>query len=486
MLRNKNILLKIGINLILIVVIFLTRKVSFTDSILNYDETEWIYCLKKMIDNPIPIFGFDAHTTGPIAIYLLYPFYLISEQLNIYDLRIYGLIFLLIPFILFLRKNIQECVIYSFTYFTFLTIVNNDFFAYNTEWILIPLLFLLEDISKKITNKSILTKSVYILIIILLPLIKFQAILFSLYFYIYLFVIILKEKKYNETYKLILISITLSTLVLIFINNFINVFELKHFYIDRNVYYSKFMKWGKSSRDIFYIFRHELTNLFFLHIISIIITTFFLIKKNGIKIITKLTNEYILTFITLITIYIPKTNFTHYFQFLFFAFTILLAKQIIILIYQNRKTFKYIIFLFLICTIAIGFYNYNNTFEIKQEDTSYIDSKHLEKKIQNSTVFILGWFEAEPLYYRLRNKIQIEHPSAHTYFLKTFSEINKGIFYNKELNLVLKTLRSDLDYVVDPEGIIENINENKINSIIFKKYQMIEKFKKGYIYKKWK
>lgn len=483
--RNINIsdkTLKIGLNSVLIILIIITRSVSFNDAILNIDETEWIYCLKKMISNPIPTNGFDANTSGPIAIYLLYPLYLTSEKLYLADLRVYGLIFLLIPFFLFIKKKLFESITYSSIYFTFLIMLNKDFLAYNTEWVIIPFLFILEHVSS--THKSIYTKSIYILIILVLPLIKFQAILFSVFFYTDLFLKDLKNNKNKELLKTsfitaILIAITFSVLFYK-----VNIMEFKHYYIDRNMFYSKFMKWGKSNRDIFYIFRQQLSNLFLLQIIATIITTILLIKKFGIKIITTFSREYMLIIITLITIYIPKMNFTHYYQFLFFSLTILLAKKIITLVDSSKKNQTKIAVIFLIVLAGLIVNNAINPFTNINKDTSYSDSKQLEKTIQNSTVFILGCMEAEPLYYRLRNKINFKHTSAHTYFLKTFSEINKGKYYKKELNRVITTLNSDIDFIVDPEGIIGNLNENKINNIITNKYQKKDTFKKGFIYKK--
>ncbi len=474
--------MKMCLNCVLIILIVLTRSVSFNDSILNIDETEWIYCLKKMISNPIPTTGFDANTSGPIAIYLLYPLYLISEKLYLSDLRIYGLIFLLIPFFLFIKKKLFESITYSSIYFTFLIMLNKDFLAYNTEWVIIPFLFILEHLSS--THKSFYTKSIYILIILVLPLIKFQAILFSVFFYIDLFLKDYKNNKNKELLKTsyittILIAITFSIL---FYN--VNIMEFKHYYIDRNMFYSKFMQWGKSNRDIFYIFRQQLSNLFFLQIIATIITTILLMKKFGIKIITTFNREYILTIITLITIYIPKTNFTHYYQFLFFSLTILLAKKIIILADYSKKNQIKISIIFLIVLVGLGVNNAINPFTNKDKNTSFNNSKHLEKIKKNSNVFILGCIEAEPLYYRLRNKINFKHISAHTYFLKSFSEINRGKYYKKELNRVINTLNSDIDFIIDPEGIIGILNENKINKIISRKYQKKDAFMKGFIYEK--
>jgi len=435
-----------------------------------------------MIDNPIPTIGFDSNTSGPIAIYLLYPLHLVSEKLYLADLRIYGLMFLLIPFFLFIKKELVESIIYSCVYFTFLMISNQDFFAYNTEWLIIPLLFILDYLSKK--NNSLLTKSIYVLIILLLPLIKFQAILFSIFFYSGLIIKEFKNKQKKEIIQTTYLTLILSTVIISIIHHYVNITEFKHFYLDRNMYYSKFMKWGKSERDIFYVFRKQLSNLFFLQIIATGITTFFLIKKFGMKIIVSFKREYFLLTFTLITIYIPKTNFTHYYQFLFVSLTILLSKKIIVLSVGNKQNQNKFLAFFLIVLVGVCSYNTINPLIIRNTDTSYSDAKVIEKTIQNSSVFILGCSEAEPLYYRLRNKIHFKHVSAHTYFLKAFSGINKGKYYKKEIDRVITTLNADIDYIIDPEGVIASINENRINNMITQKFQKKDSFKKGFIYKK--
>lgn len=198
--------------------------------------------------------------------------------------------------------------------------------------------------------------------------------------------------------------------------------------------------------------------------------------------------EIFLLFISLLSIYLPKTNFTHYYQLLFFSFTILIS-NILIRIYvstENKRNFSKI---FITIGIFILIMNLNNKKNIQIINTDTY-SKNILSNINNKEkVFIFGWFKAEPLYYDLRKKITIVNPSANTYFLKVFNGIEKGYFYNKELNIVLKTLNSNLDYIIDPEDEIAILKENKINLIISDNFTKISTFQNGWIYKnkkKWK
>ena len=88
--------------IVLIIVIFVCRFDSFQEFLLNIDEAEWLYCLKRCVSNPNHFLGFYSHTTGPISIYLLTPFYFLSSKLSVVGLRLYGLLFMiLISFIVF-------------------------------------------------------------------------------------------------------------------------------------------------------------------------------------------------------------------------------------------------------------------------------------------------------------------------------------------------------------------------------------------------
>ena len=481
--------IKIGILFLNFFFILIVRKISYKNILLNYDEVEWIYCLQKMLQNPIPFKGFDSHTTGPLAIYLLSPFYIISKTLALSTLRIYGLIFLFSPFLLFFKKTLSEFIIWSTTYLCFLTLNNEDFLAYNTEWILIPLLFYIYDLIYSIINRPSRIKLFSIILLILvLPFIKFQAILYSLTFYTFLIFKLFARNRKKEIFISIIFSIFISFLFIFSISITTGFLDFKYYYLDRNIFYSKFMKWDKSTRDIFYIFRQQLTTLFYPFLFILFFIYALIFKIEGLKSIKKMNLEIFLLFISLLSIYLPKTNFTHYYQLLFFSFTILIS-NILIRIYvstENKRNFSKI---FITIGIFILIMNLNNKKNIQIINTDTY-SKNILSNINNKEkVFIFGWFKAEPLYYDLRKKITIVNPSANTYFLKVFNGIEKGYFYNKELNIVLKTLNSNLDYIIDPEDEIAILKENKINLIISDNFTKISTFQNGWIYKnkkKWK
>ena len=473
--------------LFLFSLIFSVRNISFQNFILNYDEAEWIYCLKKMISNPLPYKGFDSNTTGPIAIYILYPFSLISNSLSIISLRLYGLFFLILPFLIFLRKKRLSFLVYSLTYTSFLLIIKPDFLAYNTEWILIPFLFIIHELYLKLIHSKHKPNLIILsALIIILPFIKFQSILFSTLYTLIICYNLFKHNRRKELYFFLLMLFLILSSILLLEHISIGYSNFKYYFFDRNIHHNNLMRNEKSLRDIFYIYRHQLKNIFSIYFLIILILFFFVIyfKKYSIKTLF-LRYENLLLIVTLLTILIPKTNYTHYFQLLFLPLTIIISKLII----NSIKNFNYENYILILLYTIIFFFNSNNNlFNNKIEKLNFTEipnCDNLKSNLKtNSSIFIFGWFETLPIYYTLRNDFKFINPSGHTFYLKIFKNNPDHFYYNKELNTTIKTLNSKLDYVLDPEDEISIINDKKINFVLLKKYKIIGQFRKGKIYKR--
>lgn len=479
---------KILFTLILFSLIYSVRKISFQNFILNYDEAEWIYCLKKMISNPLPYRGFDSNTTGPIAIYLLYPLSLISNNLSIISLRLYGLFFLIIPFLIFLNKKRLYFAVNSLTYTSFLLIIKPDFLAYNTEWLLIPFLFIIHELYlKSIYSRDKPNLIILSALIIILPFIKFQSILFSTLYTLIICYNLFKHNRRKELYFFLLFLFIIFSSVLFLEHISIGYSNFKYYFFDRNMHHNNLMRGEKSLRDIFYIYRQQLKNIFSMYFLVILIIVFYLLcfKKYNIKTLL-FRYESLLLIVTLLTILIPKTNFTHYFQLLFIPLTIIISKLII----YSTNHFKYekynLVFLCVIIFLLISnnsLFNKNKIEKLNFTEIPNCDNLKSNLKTKSS-IFIFGWFKTLPIYYALRNDFEFINPSGHTFYLKIFKNNPNRFYYTKELNTTLKTLNSKLDYVLDPEGEILIINDKKINFILSNKYKIIGQFRKGKIYKR--
>ena len=85
----------------LTLLLFITRIISFREFSLDPDELEWLYDVRKCLVDPRPFVGFDAHTTGPFAIYFLTLIKLVTGFSQLYQLRLVSFFFFILPSLIF-------------------------------------------------------------------------------------------------------------------------------------------------------------------------------------------------------------------------------------------------------------------------------------------------------------------------------------------------------------------------------------------------
>lgn len=81
----------------LVTLIFLTRIIAFRENSLEPDEFEYLYAARKCLETPLPFQGFQTHTTGPFAIYILAFLKLITSFSKIYQLRLLSFFVFILP-----------------------------------------------------------------------------------------------------------------------------------------------------------------------------------------------------------------------------------------------------------------------------------------------------------------------------------------------------------------------------------------------------
>lgn len=470
--------------LLMVVSVFILRIDSFQDFLLNIDEAEWIYCVKRCVSNSIPFWGFDSHTTGPVSIYLLTPFYFLSSELSVVGLRIYGLLFMILfSFLVFNVLVKKQKLEYSLVFISFLFIRDKDFFAFNTEWMLIPFLFLFVCLSQMLFDSSFKFKLFLLALLnVLLPLIKFQSIL--IVFFIALFIIIKLCHKNNfqalKWYLFFNVLIFLVCLLLIQITTGLR--EFYYYYIERNLTYASTFA-TKPIKIIvieyFYLlFKHFSYHLFF--ICFLFFNLIFSKKKHFIYLIKALRFELLFTFVCLLTVFFPKNNFLHYYQFLFVPFTFIIVK---LLFLTDSFTFKNLIFLLSFFLIPFGISSTNklydkfitgssvNTLYYERVNTAGIHTI-LNSIPKKSSVFVFGWHKALPLYYYLRNSNLYTNSSGHTSFLIDLKE--NIIIYNKEKKNALSVLTHS-NVVVDAENVLDQLRDKEINAALKESFHLIKK-----------
>ena len=471
------------LSVILTVLVFVFRYDSFQDILLNIDEAEWIYCLKRCISNPIPFLGFDSHTTGPISIYLLAPIKLFNSDLSVVCLRAYGLSFMFILSLFVFNFLVAKYkFIYAIVFTSFLLIRDKDFYAFNTEWMLIPFLFFLVLLSQMRFGSSIKLKLVLLALLnFLLPLIKFQSIIIVFFIALYVLIQFYHKKDFLAVKWYCLINVLFLIIFLILIQSTTGIGEFYFYYIERNMAYASSFA-TRPIKVIFIEYIYLLFKYFSYHIFFICFLFFSLIfsrKYSFFHLIKSLRFELFLTLVCLLTVFIPKNNFLHYYQFLFIPFTLLIVRLLLILDSNILKNSIYFLSFFLIpfgIRAADKLYDQFikgssiNALYYEKVDIVGINSilNYIPKK---SSVFIFGWHKALPLYYNLRNSNRFTNPSGHTSFLIDLKE-NKNI-YQKEKKNILNVLKHS-NVVLDAEHVLEQLQDNEINNALIKSFNPIK------------
>jgi hypothetical protein len=460
---------------LLLTIVFVYRIDSFHEFLLNIDEAEWIYCVKRCIIHPIPFLGFDSHTTGPISIYLITPLCFFDSGLSVVGLRIYGLLFMfLFSFLVFKLKNKKQSTLLMLVFTTFLIIQDKDFFAFNTEWILIPFIFLFVCLGQIFFDSPNKLKLFFLsLLNVILPLIKFQSV-FIVFFIAFFIVIQLSHKKNFQALKwYVFFNFSIFFVSLLLIQITTGLHEFYYSYIARNIAYASTFA-TKPIKVVVIEYFYLLFKYFSYHLFFVCYLFFhllFLKKTNFIHLISLLRFELLFSLVCLLTVFFPRNNFLHYYQFLFVPFTLLIVKLFILV---DLNYFKNLLFLFSFFLIPFGIRSSEN-FYTKIIKGSSLNSLYYERVTtdgiqeisqsipKKSSVFVFGWHKALPLYYNLRNSNSFTNPSGHSTFLLDLKE-NKTIYQNEKKN-VLNVLRQS-NVVVDAENVVDQLQDKEINDVM--------------------
>jgi hypothetical protein len=347
---------------------------------------------------------------------------------------------------------------------------------------LIPFLFLLVFLSQMqldSTNKRLLF--VLALLNVILPLIKFQSILIVFFITLFLFIQFYKKKDFLSLKWYILFNILLVTFSLIVIEFSTGLKDFYYYYIQRNVAYASSFA-TKSIKvvviEYFYLlFRYFSYHLFF---ISFLFFGLLYIKKNHFFHLFKILRfELIFTLVCLLTVFLPKNNFLHYYQFLFVPFTLLIVK---LLFLMEANKFINLLLLFSFFLIPFNIRSVDKLYE-KYIKGSNINELYYERVNtdgirsildaipKNRSVFVFGWHKALPLYYYLRNSNSFSNPSGHTSFLIDLKE-NEHIYQKEKINVMGVINRSDV--IVDAENVLVQLRDKQIDGLLKQDFNLVK------------
>lgn len=476
---------------ILICYLIIWKLPSFQEIILNIDELEWIYCINKCYKNPIPFIGFDSHTTGPLGIYLLLPLKLIMKSPSVVALRIYGFIVFLIPTLILVFASFKTTMKYFATLIlvSLMSVYDKDFFAYNTEYPLLVFNAAIVYLMLKENKKNYLM-TLMITLIVLLPFIKFQAILLSVF---YLIIILYKDVYLDKgkVIKPILIFLIVIIITTLFIGYYIGLNQFIYSFIVRNIFYAS--SFSTKSKTVTYIENVYLHFKFFGAYYLLIFTLFIKIILDKIKenkiLIDFLKSPKIfkhvffggLFIISFISIIIPKTNFAHYYMLMFLPITYLISQFSSHLKINNYV--KSIIIITLIIPI-LNFYNdeiyhklikgrFINKLSYEQVQINSENNNKIIKYLKNNykeikSIVVLGWFESLPFYYKLNNRYDTPYRSGHSDCLISNNSNEKDDF---EVNNFILDLKNKECIIMDLENVIPQVNHKRKIKKLLKNYK---------------
>lgn len=517
LLRNSNKLQNSVILGLLCLLLFVTRIISFRELSLDPDELEWLYDIRKCLIDPRPFLGFDAHTSGPFAIYLLSFFKLLTGFTNVYQLRLVSFFFFIIPSLLFLNKSLNSSsrFIGSLAFVVFLSCKNfpnfgefyDGIFCYNTEYQILVFSAILIWISR--TKNTIGFFFVYAFILFLLPFIKFQSIPLTLFFGGFLLLKLWVDEKWKLSF-LILGFYLLLNLIWIGYLYFSNLLpDFQYAYISHNLNYMGNLKIEqKAINPLNYI--HRINEYYsFIYIFLILGAYYFLklpvsIKKDDFKSLIKhpLTESILLFLVSSITIIISKSDYGHYYIYLFLPLSLFIADLFDLLKTKNTT----IIALFIIILVvnfnfdflgkSIGFvwskatqqsiapYNFGKPFK-NLANEKLVDWLKTHKDISNNSIVILGWTQAQALYYVLRNDFSSNIRTSHSFCIRDSFEKKNWTDFQKQESIFLADIQKENTlYIVDTWNLIEQFKGQKISNYISTHYDYQISFDENKVYRR--
>ena len=468
-------------------IIFFWKLQSFQDIIFNVDEIEWIYCLNKCYLNPIPFEGFDAHTSGPLAIYLLIPLKFITHTISLTSLRLYAVLVFVLPTIFFVFYTFKGVYKYLavLLFISVHLIFNKDFFAYNTEYPLqmfISIIMFLFSISKL----NFRMVSIILILIFCLPFIKFQALIFSFFFATLLIYKIFIFQR-SLFLKSVLLASIIGVLILLLLHFFVGVDLFYYSYITRNVQYASSFS-NKSwfiavveninkHIDLFASFYLLLSLLLFLYVRKF----FDRINLNSFKLnsvfIFRLFMFFGLFIVAFLSVLAPKNNFIHYYTLMFIPIVYL----IVYLSEHVKITSTIVLLLFLLINSNVVTYAnellYSKYIKGSYKNKLFYEKYTLDRSInkeidfllkkysdKNKSIVVLGWFNALPIYYKYKENFNFPYRSGHADFLVSSSKLKDRSSFDTEYQNLIHDITSNKTLLLDVENVFLKINSKNIDA----------------------
>jgi len=499
--------------------LFFTRIISFREFSLEPDELEWLYDIRKCLIDPRPFVGFDSHTSGPFAIYLLVILKILTGFSKLYQLRIVTFFIFILPSFFLIYQISQKGVkfIGALTFVVMVSAKNfphfgefyDGIYSYNTEYQVLFYCAILFWILRN--NKSKIKIIIYATILFFMPFVKFQAIPLMLFFGGYMSLNLIFEKKWGYLKYLITTYLVLNLVWIAFLYFYNILPEFYYSYFLKNFdYMSNFSSGEKSYNPLNFLYRIS-TFYYFIYIFLLIAVyhVFKADKKNTIYSLKELLNvpliqSGLLSVVSCLSIILAKNDYGHYYILLFLPFSIFIS-DLVASILKVEVSPKYLYPTFIIILLANFNFDYLNKSiqfswnKIVHHSTAQYDfGKHLQtlaneklitwlknQKNKNQPIIITGWTQAQAIYYVLGNDYQPAYRSSHCFYFQDSFINKKRLIFNREQEILMEDIvKYKPIYIVDTWKLIQQFKGEKITDFILKNYEYQITFDENIVYRR--
>ena len=481
-------------------VLFIGRIISFRENSLDPDELEYMYAIRRCLENPSPFVGFDAHTSGPFAIYVLSFFKLVTGFSKLYQLRLISFFFFMVPSLFLVAKSAQKgTAIMSMVAFGILVQCFNvpffgqyydGIFCYNTEYQLMVFTALLFWIVRY--GKGPISTVFYAFLLFVLPFVKFQALPLTAFFGIFLVGKLAFEKKYQQVVLLITTYLVFNLLWFGFLFLIGNMDDFYFAYIEKNFEYISSDAFGQEKINPLNFFNRFNPYYGFLWIFILLVGYKWVTSKT--PVLKQLTfglfqnpvfQSMSFFLVAVLSIILGKNDYGHYYILLFVPAAIFVGD-----VYQSFPTFSPVFYIVLLmhfnytvfsnsCRLVvdkiqhkpIDQYTFGKPFSslVNEEMKSYL----LANKVPNAAILSLGWTQSHALYYELQYDFDLTYRSSQcSYYERAFREKNLYMF-KKEEQVLFEDLTKKMPYfIVDTWDLVTKFKGTALPAFVAKHYEL--------------
>lgn len=495
---------------IISLILFVGRIISFRENSLDPDELEWMYDIRRCLEDPRPFVGFDAHTSGPFAIYILSIFKLLTTFSKLYQLRLITFFFFILPSLLFISKIAQKgtSIIAMLTFGILVSSFNVPFFgqsydgifSYNTEYLIMIFCAIMFWILRNGSGNFMIIFFAFILFI--LPFVKLQALPLTAIFGILFLIKLLNTKKVNQVALLIGAYIFFNGIWFSYLY-FDNLFDDFYFaYIEKNFDYMASNDFGQESINPINFFNRFNSFYGFLWIFIILFwyqlfSNFRTISKVPmfeIILIPQFQSLLVLV-VAIISIIMGKNDYGHYYILLFVPASIFVAD-----ILKSSQQFAPIFYIILLVNFNFTIFGSSclMIFEKlgRQSDNKLIFGKPfsilvnsemkewlLANKVPKASILSLGWTQSQAMYYILQDDFDIIYRSSHCSYYERSFRVKNTYMFQREERALFEDLNKKMPYfIVDTWELVTKFKGTALPEFVAKHYELKLKRKDFTIY----